>query len=146
MSNRWIKKLEFGDGFAGSDLEELFNILNAIFGWAASFLQGFLDELSIFDILFIHKFLMPFDHFVSGWGLDLDHLSNVLQDAKTIRNIFPEESRFRVKNNSSFDLFHGEFDLSVALIGGKDSFEVCCILDLLAILLDNSVLHGNDNT
>jgi len=138
--------LKLGDSLTGGDLEELFNILDAIFGRAASFFQGFLDELSVFDILFVHKLLMPFDHFVSLGGFDLDHLSNILQDAKAIRNIFPEESGLRVKNDSSFNWDHWESDLSVSLVGSKDSLEVSFVLDLITILLNNSVLHGSDGT
>ena len=88
----YFGNLKLGGSLTGGDMEEFFNISDAIFGWAAGFFQGFLDEFSIFDVLFVHEFLMPFNHFISGGGLDLDHLSNILQDAKAVRNIFPEES------------------------------------------------------
>ena len=122
---------------------KLFGRLDAVGTGGASTSESSLDEFTgaLVNILDRHELLMPDDLLSAVGSLDTEDAADILKNAKTERNIFPEEARVGIQHDAVGHLRvlgnHGEHNATVTNVSVEDALETALIADL-------TVVHGAD--
>jgi hypothetical protein len=74
-------------------------------------------------------------------------LSDILEDAQTEGDVFPEETGVKIQSYllsvSALDWYHGEGDSAVSDVGVKHSLQARGVTDLALVHAANAILDGH---
>ena len=118
--------------------------------WCTCSIQCKWQEISCFriNILDRHELLVPDDLLSTVWCWNPHDSSDILQDYKSKWNIFPEEARVGIKNNSIWFLwigcYHRELNSWITDVRVEYALECWLVTDWAIVHRTDSVFDGQD--
>ena len=118
--------------------------------WGTGLSQGRANELTclLVNVLNRHELLMPHDLLGAVWRVHSENTANVFENAEAVRDIFPEEARVFVQDDtvghSGVFRNHRESDSAIANVRVEDALERGRIADLALVHGADTLRDGQD--